>query len=33
MTRPLRRLARLAPILFWLLLPLLIAALAGRSEP
>jgi hypothetical protein len=31
--RPLRRAARLAPVLFWLLLPLLLLALANRVEP
>jgi hypothetical protein len=31
--RPLRRAARLAPMLFWLLLPLLAVALFWRVEP
>ena len=33
MIRPLRRAARLAPLLFWLLLPLIVVALANRVEP
>jgi hypothetical protein len=31
--RTLRRTARLAPVLFWLLIPLLVAAMLGRVEP
>jgi hypothetical protein len=33
MNRTLRRTARLAPVLFWLLIPLLAAAIFGRVEP
>jgi hypothetical protein len=31
--RPLRRTARLAPVVFWLLLPLLAVAVFWRVEP
>jgi hypothetical protein len=30
--RPLRRAARLAPALFWLLIPLLVMAMATRAD-